>query len=166
MDAVKNMFSARGRIRRSEWWLMGIGLAVARAILTLVATAFVAGPGGLADPAQPIASVIAFVFAALFFWPILAVSIKRAHDRNGSGIVVILFTIIDLLMNALTAAEAEGFISLVPYELPFGLLSLVMIGVGLFLFVTLGFLEGTRGKNRYGPSPKFSPDYQAPKNHD
>ena len=36
----------------------------------------------------------------------------------------------------------------------FWLVGLGNLGIGLYLLITLGFLDGTPGPNQYGPSPK------------
>ncbi len=64
----------------------------------------------------------AIVVALLFAIPVWRLALRRAHDRNHSGLYVILLS------------------------------ALPIIGAG-WLLLELGFLPGTRGRNRFGPEP-------------
>ena len=161
---MSSLFSAKGRIRRSEWWLFTIGLAILSGILTLVVTGLVVGWEGMPFPVEPGVDwrvlAIRYGVAAIFFWPLLAASLRRAHDRNGSGWVVVLTYVLNI-----GAEAAAYFVPVDPStELILGGAYLVVGLLGLFLLITLGFLDGTKGPNKYGTSPKGagSRNYQAP----
>ena len=74
-DLVSLLFSFQGRIGRTPYWIVSIlwGIAFQVAIHTL--------PPGEESPAIWIALVLLFVS----LWPLLAVQVKRWHDRNKSG---------------------------------------------------------------------------------
>jgi len=166
-----------GRIRRRDWWLWGIGVIVLAWILQSVASAalgvnFLSSVGGQVDVSTlRNASIASTVIGLLFIWPVSALSVKRAHDRDMSawsvlpfyGLYAILAISSSVLgVNAAAAGLTDGR-SAAPSEVMemFGaggmLVGVLAIGVlvyALFLLVVLGFLDGTPGQNEYGPSPK------------
>ena len=136
------LFSAQGRISRSQLW---------RAILIILAAAVSVGllfvllwqviPGEVDGGEFRVNGLTALPYLALAFgyigfsiWSGLCIGIKRFHDRNKSGAWVL--------------------IQLVPFVGP------------LWYLVEVGFLRGTAGPNRYGPDPlglpKFSHGHSAP----
>ncbi|MEM6910056.1 MAG: DUF805 domain-containing protein [Verrucomicrobiota bacterium] len=131
------LFSFHGRIRRRDYWLLGIVVGA----MFLIPAFFVAsmipesevtfdpetGEYYQAEPPQE-ASVGLVVGLLLVivpsFWSSLAISAKRWHDRNKSALWIL--------------------IGLVPY-----------IG-GIWTFIECGLLAGTDGDNQYGADPKQS----------
>jgi uncharacterized membrane protein YhaH (DUF805 family) len=71
------------------------------------------------------AGLIGCLLWLALLWPSLAVSVKRCHDRNKSGLWLILMY----------------------------LACFTVIGA-LWPLIELGFLDGTPGPNKFGPSPK------------
>jgi uncharacterized membrane protein YhaH (DUF805 family) len=137
---LKLLFSFNGRLRRLHWWLLRLGVvAVGFAILLGAISAIRAGfPDVIVydsmdlsrNPiAQTIWAVIFLGTLGLGFWSLLAIGVKRWHDRNKSGFWVLL--------------------ALVP-----------LIGP-IWTIVECGFIDGTQGENKYGPSPKGIVDDQA-----
>jgi uncharacterized membrane protein YhaH (DUF805 family) len=121
------LFSYQGRCRRSHYWLAHIGLMVG--YFTALAAIGAMRPKPVAAGAADVTSLLLDIVLLLielaivvgFFWALLAVDVKRCHDRNKSGWFVL--------------------ISFIPL-------------LNLWTFVELGCLDGARGENRYGPSPK------------
>lgn len=113
------LFSAQGRIRRSEYWLWGIGVSIVLGII-LVAAAVLTG--GDSHHMSPIFGLVYLVVLVLGAWTGINLQIKRWHDRDKSGWWVL--------------------IVFVP-----------VIG-GLWVLIECGFLDGTQGPNKFGPSPK------------
>jgi uncharacterized membrane protein YhaH (DUF805 family) len=123
------LFSFRGRLRRKDFWLYH--LVLWSVLVPLGFFAFAWSEEGRTGEARWWSGVmIALVlFGLAQIWPSLAISVKRCHDRNKSGWWVLLW--------------------LVLANLP------VISILGLaWWFVELGFLDGTQGPNRFGPSPK------------
>jgi len=102
------------------------------------------------------ASLILFV---IFAYPLAAISIKRRHDRNNSGLDVWAYlglTVIVLLVQALGFGSAMTDIGGMTVPMPSPLMSIlsIIVGIlGIYLLVVLGFLKGTPGPNGYGPDP-------------
>ena len=99
---------------------------------------------------------IMLVAMLVITWPGIAVLVKRMHDRNRSGWWVAM---------SYAFLFASGFLSnyaidpdtgevinkaLFAVFIPVTIVALVL---GLWLFVEVAFLRGTRGTNRYGPDP-------------
>lgn len=170
-DLIQELLSFKGRARRSEWWLVGIGLYVFQAILALVAVGLIDGAGALSTPSAETArtaAMVGLVLNILVFWPVLAISVKRAHDRGKRGWLPAVYMMLSLAIGALNliapdllASDPTGM-TLTTGDLISLFVGLPALIIGLWLLVTLGFLDGTPGSNRYGPSPKSASNYRAP----
>jgi uncharacterized membrane protein YhaH (DUF805 family) len=126
MDWQNLLFSFNGRIRRSHYWLAGIGsgfaIGVVAAIILTVTGASGAMMGRGGGPMASVGMLIYFALIALAVYIGLALQVKRWHDRDKGWIWVL--------------------INLIPF-----------IG-GLWALIECGFMDGTQGPNKYGPSPK------------
>jgi uncharacterized membrane protein YhaH (DUF805 family) len=80
---IHNLFSFKGRIRRSDYWIgmiiIFIGMVAVASVLAGIWKV------DLADRYDLRASAIQAGVVLLFMWPNLAVSVKRLHDRDQSG---------------------------------------------------------------------------------
>src|ERR1700754_1566121 len=89
MTLIQKLFGFHGRLRRRDWWLWGIALAIANlAVQGLVGTMLFPGhpPVMMAVIGDPPALLLTSVaMTALVQWPVLALVAKRAHDRNWSA---------------------------------------------------------------------------------
>lgn len=131
MPIMQLLFGFEGRIRRTTWWLTRLGVAFGSFIVLFLLGGILAASGsrdnaldGHQAPAAAaiIVGLLVVILAPIAIWADLALSVKRAHDRDRSGW--------------------------------FALVALIPIIDGLWLLIELGFLDGTPGPNRYGPSPK------------
>lgn len=168
MTPLQTLFGFQGRLRRSDWWVWVIGLAIVHFV---VAAAILFGLG-LAefDPLDPAGSLFgaakrlpasaAVPFELLFLWPSTALAVKRLHDRNISGWPVAVFNLVALGMSFVSRPAGDAIEGL-KIGGAGGLLllsfNLVYLAVAIGFLVTLGFLAGTPGDNRFGPSPKAEP---------
>ena len=163
------LFDTKGRISRSQFWVGFIMLAVVASIISLfvfIVLAVLYNVEGVEavskqvlDPvsASLIANALLFL---LFFFPSLALFVKRFHDRNQKATVLYLFyglfltfmfLIGDLPRNEAAGGELEGNAAL---SVGLGGIVYVLCGmVGLYLLIICGFLKGTKGGNQYGPDP-------------
>ncbi len=141
-----------GRISRKEFWLGFLGMV---AIVFIVGWAMVSIlPGGIVlTLAQLIVSV-----GIIYVWS--AVLVKRLHDRNKPALPwAIIFLVPGILMQIMSifkigyrAVEVAGVQFMIPGTGATAVIWLSM-AVGLWMFIELGFLRGTKGPNRFGPSP-------------
>lgn len=166
MDARHALFRFDGRLRRRDWWLWSIAMAIAWYVVSDGSAAllglddYVFSGGGRAavfgDPVLPLVHSLAVTL--LFLWPQMALTVKRAHDRARPAW---------LAVGVSLAATALGWWPVESYEASgaaldggdlaggLGLIAgLLSAGCGLYLLVVLGFLDGTPGPNRFGRSPK------------
>jgi len=162
-----DMFSFSGRANRMDYWLVSIGLSFLQVLITLMAGLMI---GMLAlswlapDHKLIAASAFGLIVQLLFFWPITAVAVRRSHDRNMSGwwygasALFVLGTVsVAVVLQLLGVPEGEN------EALIFGALNLAQIAISLVFVVILGFLPGTPGTNRFGPSPNSRQEnYRAP----
>ena len=169
MDLTFILFDTKGRISRSQFWVGFIVLVVVATIIsfsTFVVLAVLYNVEGVEtvskqvlDPvtASLIANALLFL---LFFFPSLALFVKRFHDRDQKATVLylfyglfltFLFLIGDLPRSAPLGGELDDSAAL-----SVGLAVFVYVGcalVGLYLLIICGFLKGTNGPNQYGSDP-------------
>lgn len=114
-----------GRSRRKEYWMFALFyILVSIAIDTVFGTPSYQRTGffmGFSTELTGTGGIIHNIFGLASFIPSLAVSVRRLHDQDRSG----------------------------------WLLLLVFLPIlGWFALFVLMCLDGTRGRNRYGPDPK------------
>jgi uncharacterized membrane protein YhaH (DUF805 family) len=152
-NAIQGLFSFRGRMSRSEFWLLSIGIGVliwgvlmAGSMLVL---AFV-GPE-VAAVLAPVRGVAQLILQLLSIWPTLAIMTKRGHDRNypaamSIGLWVAMYALF-LISGAVGVATGNPTAA--------GLIAILGLLIGLYIVIDYGFFPGSRGRNRYdagGPS--------------
>jgi uncharacterized membrane protein YhaH (DUF805 family) len=112
------LFSFNGRIRRSQYWLYGIGVGLVGGVILAILSMLMRNGGAM----MMVGGILALVVYVVLIWAGLALSIKRWHDRDKSWVWI--------------------FIGAIPI-------------VGFFwVLIECGFLDGTPGPNKFGPSPK------------
>lgn len=169
-------FGFKGRLRRRDLWLISLGLGVVAYVLQewisfsfgaqysligqAVNTAILSVEGGSNAPpvlpSRPVALIAILTgIGAILLWSNLAMATKRLHDQGKSAKLALVATAI--LFNPVPMTEINSAIvsaSPVAGSVVSWLVSVVGMVALLYWFVVVGVLEGTRGPNRYGPSPK------------
>ncbi len=168
MSITDKLFSFQGRLRRRDWWLFSILIAIIGAVLNGVGTSLVGGTvtpamimNGSADLAGAMTKSIEVqtVVSLLLLWPGLAVGYKRLHDRNKTGTILAGLAVLSFVYRGVvfftmgSRVGAVGPAAVMPGPLALALGCLVLI-VAIWMLIELGFLDGTQGPNKYGPSPK------------
>jgi uncharacterized membrane protein YhaH (DUF805 family) len=161
MTAGQYLFGFNGRVNRAKWWLLiliqlGATIVYYIAALMLVGTSVlsvmgsgsaessVAGAGGSAM----LLILLSFAYAVFMFITWLAVTAKRLHDRDKSGIWILLFAVgpwVCYGISLAASADNSGGIG--------GVFALAGLAITVWAFVELGCLRGTAGPNGYGPDP-------------
>lgn len=158
----KALFSAKGRMRRRDFWLWGIAFALAIGVMEVVAQRLW-GSGTFQEDTAAFKGLptngfhywlIGVMVVAQWVWVCLYA--KRWHDRNRPGWLAAIGPIINVAQFALV-----HFLNLVDgFSLRFAA-GAVQSGLGIagviyaiWLLIDCGILDGTPGANRYGPSPK------------
>jgi uncharacterized membrane protein YhaH (DUF805 family) len=169
-DFLSLMLAWEGRIGRAKWWF-GVGIDTVAVTLAIVAAIFAAEAffarhpeleANMAHPdwlssadAQPLLfrmalwTAVPLAVIVVAVWSLLALSVKRLHDRGLSSwliLVVILPLLATIMMEGADIAPGLGE-SMV--QLPAVLLLASLIW-GLLQF---GILKGQAGANNHGPDP-------------
>ena len=87
------LFGFQGRTNRAKFWLVAFAILVLEAILF----AWLGSNVAMSDDPQealarmgPVPSIVLLLFGILVTWISIAVGIKRFHDRNKSGVWVLI----------------------------------------------------------------------------
>jgi uncharacterized membrane protein YhaH (DUF805 family) len=168
MDFLWYLFSFRGRINRAKCWLAALIIVCWMMFLGIITVAATVSLGhttpltinfdlddifGIIDPASfralssanPAALVLHLLGTPLFLWVYLATSVKRLHDRDRSGWWMALFFVIPGLYGQFQDRLGDSTVV--------SLLGLSAAGLTLCGGITLYFLRGDKGGNRFGPDP-------------
>jgi uncharacterized membrane protein YhaH (DUF805 family) len=142
MDLKYLLMSLDGRISRAQFWIGSLVLAAANAI-AIGAIVLLLGISHL--------SVMLTVLVAIALaYPTYALMVKRFQDRDRPGFFAFfpLATIYGVNM-----LETAGIIAREPKNALYMALSLLAVGMSLWVLIDLGILKGTQGPNRFGPDP-------------
>lgn len=164
MTTRDKLFGFRGRIRRQDWWMLGILVGIAQIVVTfaLASIVSVAHLSPTAEPMGPVEALaavppyISLLIQLGFLWPIVALSVQRFHDRGASGWPVVGYYAVINFADYIPGSETSWTTGLDPALVQ--ILSFAwpaaFILLALWFLITLGFIDGTQGPNRFGPSPK------------
>lgn len=144
MDLNHLFTSFDGRINRRPFW-MGILLLIAFAIVVMIVL------GSIVGRQSRVFAVIVLLLQLALLYPWLALSVKRLHDRGRPdyfAYIIIAPGLLNGVTNALGITGDQLNISLLEY-----LLGLIILIVGIWALIELGFLRGLVGPNAYGPDP-------------
>ncbi len=140
-NSVKHVFTNyatfRGRASRSEFWWFQLFVMIVGLILVVVdsATGLTVGASSeeylIGDTVIPVVSsgvgVLSTIFSLAILIPSLAVGVRRLHDSDKSGWLLLL-----------------------------GYVLICACGIGLILLIVLYLLKSTPGDNKYGPPAPVS----------
>lgn len=143
MTLPQKFFSFEGRLRRRDYWLCNLALAVATVVI-VVPLAFGLLFGLKLNPEDPRFSALTLICA----WPSIALLVKRIHDRDKTGWMAANYWgpwTVSLLLSFFPEFGLGGFKVL---------LDIATTIVGVWFLIEFGFMDGTQGRNAYGPSPK------------
>jgi uncharacterized membrane protein YhaH (DUF805 family) len=169
MSIWQVFFSFKGRIPRQTFWLAYLVLFVVSACgMALVVYLMTGELFPKTIYVMPVDRVrvwgpVFLAMNAVTIWPMLAVILKRWHDRNRPTWVYLIVWAISLIPLGMrfagygpTSAELERpdwFNSPGLHDPVLQITSLVVGLLVLYPFIELGFLRGTRGPNQYGEDP-------------
>jgi uncharacterized membrane protein YhaH (DUF805 family) len=145
------LFGFEGRFGRAMWW--GLGLASGFILFFAVNGGTYAWDlwqdndeiGGLRTIGIAASFLAAILVAFAAAVSTCAVGVRRLHDRNKSGIWLVLLYGVPALVWLLPCDLLD--------EAPALLLTIANAAVLVWQMVELGFLRGTIGANDYGPDP-------------
>lgn len=156
MNAMRRYVDFSGRSSRSEFWFFVLFLVIILIVAMLIDQLALGstGPG-----------ILYFIVALAHIIPGIAVSVRRLHDIDRTGLWVLLFWLAPLLvwliglimmggsimmmMGGSDTAAVAGIATMGAGFLFMALFNLVIAIVALVFYVT----PGTPGANTYGPPP-------------
>lgn len=150
VEATKQLlFSHRGRLRRRTFWAVAVAAIAALGAVALVGFVLATVLGALAggDAAEP--AMIAFGVVVLAMLPlvlamVIAIGVKRLHDRDKSGWWLVVFYGVPAALR-----QSVPFLPQIPALVAY----VTFVAVGLWAVIELGVLRGTVGPNRHGEDP-------------
>jgi uncharacterized membrane protein YhaH (DUF805 family) len=168
MSLLHLLFGFSGRINRGKYWLAVVLWLVFWAIALpacLLAGFYILGTN-LVDGELPSGSdwlekfvhmTLDYVVLFIIFLTLVsaswisafAIGIKRLHDRNKNGWLIVLFYVAPSILAGIANTSEQAVVSFV--------LGLASFGISIWGLVELGFLRGTVGPNPYGPDPLQAP---------
>ena len=160
MTLIQLLFSFRGRINRSKFWL-GLLIYFLANVSWYSAAAFSYLIWQRPDhetswAGAPFVAVIALIGLLVALFSLSAVGTKRLHDRAKSGAWMIAFLLPAWVLNISSEFVDQSAIA-GKYWLSFAL----VIAANAFLvwgLVELGLIRGMTGVNRYGEDPLAADD--------
>jgi uncharacterized membrane protein YhaH (DUF805 family) len=151
-----------GRISRKQYWF-GVLLIVAfSAVVSFSLMAFglaetVSGTGTVQVNGGPAGEYsftrstltpwAAFIVTMITAYPLVAILVKRRHDRGSNGLDAKIIVPTALLVQFLGVL---GVFDQIPLS---NILSLALTFATIYLLIVTGFLRGTPGPNAFGPDP-------------
>lgn len=142
---IDGLFGFDGRFRRSEYWLSSIGLGVVRFVLLIAIGATLTNGVVTASTNMP----VRIGLTLLFLWPSAAIAIKRGHDRDRPA-----WWTLSVLGAIYVLGEVGAAFSAAGDTLKAGIAGLLVLLPSIYMFIDYGLIDGTKGPNRYGASPK------------
>lgn len=145
--------SFEGRINRKPFWIACLIMVVATLILSVV----IVMP--LSAVSSMLGSVAGLILSLAFLYPAAAIGVKRLHDQDKSGFLMVVFIAPSLLSQVGTLLGVTGSEQVLAGQsiyLPnaFGwALNIVALVIAIWALVILGFRKGTSGTNSYGADP-------------
>ncbi len=149
MDWTTLLFGFSGRINRGKYWFALLLNMLAWACFVALCFAWL----GELDPAlllrtagsAPMIRISALILAFFWGWSVIAIGIKRLHDRGRSGWWLLPFWFVPGILSSGNLLMDEPGSSVT--------LNLATQAIGTWAFLELGCLKGTDGPNAYGPDP-------------
>lgn len=155
----KIFFSLSGRIRRRDFWLYSVAVVIGGFVVNYIA--FRIWGHGLTyikalkfAETQPLGPFLLTVYIVNLLSVVLRfpVSAKRWHDRNRPAWIAALMSGYWLLVQAVAIGLHVTDIRHAPSV--YTIMSWIGVPLTLWTFIECGCMDGTKGPNRYGPSPK------------
>lgn len=159
-----SLVTLTGRIGRKTWWLGILAVGALRLLVGGAVPMLLGRPAAHGDLGT--AALIQIIITAAFIWPWTVLAAKRLHDRDLSAVWLTIPWGLWLLRVGLLVADGAATPGRPRLPAPDALTPGSLVGAMQFLvwlgfLVVLGFLAGTPGPNRYGPSPKSDVDETA-----
>lgn len=140
---LASLFSFAGRAPRKTYWLTILPLS----LVVLTAVGLSLEPAFATSAAMQLGA-LALMLAAVV--PMLAVTVRRLHDRGKSAWWLVLYWLLPALF---APSFGEPAIVPIPNATLAGVAQLLSVGISIWSIIDLGFLKGEPRFNRHGPDP-------------
>jgi uncharacterized membrane protein YhaH (DUF805 family) len=141
--------SFEGRLDRIHWWAYMLTASLVAFVLNY-ALASLEVDFASPRPLRLVHAVLIWAILVLLYYCYTVFVIKRLHDRNKHGWLVV-FWLAPMILVAMIVAYPDFGVS------PFFVWSYVLsFFLWVWIFIELGFRRGTRGENLYGPETRYS----------
>jgi len=159
VSIAKVFLSLDGRIRRRDYWLYSILTVIGALALDFMAfrtwghgTSYIkALKFAETQPLGPFLLTV-YIVNVLVVALRFPISAKRWHDRNRATWIAASLSGYSLLMQAVAIGLHVTDIRHAP--LTYSVMTWINIPLALWTFVECGCMDGTKGPNQFGPSPK------------
>jgi uncharacterized membrane protein YhaH (DUF805 family) len=146
MNIINVLFGFDGRIRRLQWWLGTIAIEIVVAVLNQLF-----GISVEAAPAAMTPRILALVITIVSLYPLMALTVKRLHDRDLPGTMALPLLLAFLVI---PVGDLFGYFDEPTQMTPIKLVIVIITGaIGLGYLIELGFRRGDPAPNQYGPDP-------------
>lgn len=153
VKCIRNYVNFKGRASRSEYWYFVLFSLIFMVVAMILDKLVFGNPN----------SLFYALFALFLFLPQLAVMVRRLHDTDRSGKIVLWYYLAAIVWIVLMFVTGLSFMVAAMQGQAMGapsgtFLALVLIGSIVFLVWGIFFLvwfckRGTEGENKYGPDP-------------
>ena len=164
-SAFSKLFTFEGRARRSEYWYFWLFMVILKTAVYIIGIFYTvfSDPTSFHMDSTVISPTFETIFMLVFFPLGLSVNVRRLHDIDCSGWMVLLLSVLPLALDLLhtwywpSALEILRNSDVTP-----SIIAGVSRTAGLVLLLSLGLLifkvvlfcrPGTEGPNTYGPDP-------------
>ena len=143
MASIGNLFAFSGRLPRRFFAAILVAVLAVAAGTAFLLAAFATVPVTTIDPTLP--TILLWSGVAVLVWLVLAAGVRRLHDRDRSGLWLLLFAVLPWALMGIGTLDRHG---------PGGALATVIAaGLAAWGAVEMILRPGTPGANRYGPDP-------------
>ncbi len=143
---LKNYVVFKGRARRKEFWMFTLIHVIVSVALSFLDQGLIRTGASLFG--------ISTIYSLATFLPELAVRVRRLHDTDRSGWWIFLLWTPQLLSGIALVAllpDSDGSSSDMWAVM---VVAILLSLAGAITFLVFMCLDGTRGRNRFGPDPK------------
>ena len=153
------LMSPYGRVSRASYWLSWLLPYIGVSIVVVVVDNLLWPPDPLTHRAP---AIFRSILSLLAFWPSIALSTKRLHDRGMTGwwnlaSLGILFVVAGAAYwyyrTKMTGGD-PAFVALpVATQVIVAVCAFALVAVSLYVTINVLFLRGQNGDNKYGADP-------------
>jgi uncharacterized membrane protein YhaH (DUF805 family) len=161
---LKRYFQFSGRSRRKEYWMWTLFVIIANTVLSLIDAALgldgsseAAVDGSATSFAAAVYSssgVLGNIFSLATLIPGIAVSVRRLHDINRSGLWLLALIGLFVAFVAIALASIGTGAGIAPGMAGLGFVAVLALFGFLILLLVWMCTSGTIGPNRFGEDPK------------